>query len=86
MTPDKWGLGQKLAAQCLEKNAAIGGPRCCKRTGRTAIECAAAFSEKEFGVSMPVSRPKCGFSMWNTECIRARCPFFPGKRDAEKEE
>ncbi len=54
MTPEQWAIPQKLAAQCLEKNAEIGGPRCCKRTGRIAIECAAAFSEKEFGVAMPV--------------------------------
>ncbi len=80
MTRDEWAIPQRLAAQCLEKNAEFGGPRCCKRTGRLAIECAAAFSEKEFGVAMPVSRPKCGFSVWNTECIRERCPFFPGQR------
>ena len=82
MTPEQWAIPQKLAAQCLEKNAEIGGPRCCKRTGRIAIECAAAFSEKEFGVAMPVSRPRCGFSPWNTECIRERCPYFGDAREA----
>jgi hypothetical protein len=81
MTPNEWAVPQRLAAQCLEKIAEVGGPRCCKRTGRLAIECAAAFSEKEFGVAMPCSRPNCGFSMWNNECIRGRCPFFPGKKE-----
>ena len=86
MTPEKWGIPQRLAARCLEKNAETGGPRCCKRTGRLAIECAAAFSEKEFGVAMPCSRPPCGFSALNTECIRGRCPFFPGERASAKGE
>lgn len=84
MTPDRWTIPQKLAAQCLEKNTEFGGPRCCKRAGRLAIECAAAFSEKEFGITMPISRPKCGFSVWNTECIHERCPFFPTTRDGEE--
>lgn len=78
----EWGLAQKLAAQCLEANAETGGPRCCKRTGRLAIERAAAFSEKEFGVAMPCSRPRCGFSGQNSECLRDRCPFFAGGEKA----
>ena len=82
MTPDEWAIPQKLAAQCLEKNAAFGGPRCCKRTGRLAIETAAAFSEKEFGVAMPCSRPACGFSPLNSECIGERCPFFGTGKEA----
>ena len=27
MTPEKWGIPQRLAARCLEKNAETGGPR-----------------------------------------------------------
>ncbi len=77
LTPNQWAVPQRLAAQCLEAIAEVGGPRCCKRTGRIAIECAAEFSEKEFGVSMLCSRPKCVYCLWNNECIRDRCPFFP---------
>lgn len=74
---EAWAVSQKLTAACLEANAAIGGPRCCKRTTRLAVEQAAAFSEREFGVAMPVSRPVCAYPAQNHECIRERCPFFP---------
>ncbi len=41
---------------------------------------AAAFSEETFGAAMPCSRPNCGYSLQNTECIRERCPFFPKRK------
>ncbi len=84
MTPRQWAIPQRLTAQCLDALCEVGGPRCCKRTGRIAIACAARFSEAEFGVAMPVSQPKCNYSMWNNECIRERCPFFRGQEEAEK--
>lgn len=73
----QWEIPQRLTAACLEKMADIGGPRCCKRTSRIAIETAADFAEKEFGISMPVSKTSCTYWAWNNECIRQRCPFFP---------
>ena len=79
LTEKQWEVPQRLAASCLEAMAAVGGPRCCKRTSRIAIECAAAFAEKEFGVSMPVSRAACDYWARNNECIRQRCPYFPKK-------
>ena len=82
LTGEKWVVPQRLTAACLEALAEVGGPRCCKRTGRIAIETAAVFSEREFGVAMPCSRPKCRYSMWNAECIKNRCPFFsPGENE-----
>jgi len=83
LTGEQWPIPQRFTSACLEAIAAVGGPRCCKRTSRIAIETAAAFSEKEFGVSMPVSRPPCAYWAWNNECIRQRCPFFPKKKSAE---
>ncbi len=80
LTERQWDIPQRLTAACLEAMTRVGGPRCCKRTSRIAIECAAAFSEREFGVPMPVSRPTCAYWGWNNECIRDRCPFFPKKR------
>ena len=86
LTPNEWAIPQRLTARCLQTITEIGGPRCCKRTGRLAIESAAAFSKEGFGVEMPVSRPGCGFSMWNAECIRGRCPFYAGKTVARQGE
>ena len=80
LSETQWAIPQKLTAECLKAMTEIGGPRCCKRTSRLAVECAAAFSAREFGVFMPVSRPSCAWWAWNNECIRDRCPFFPQKR------
>ena len=82
LTAAEWEIPQRLTAECLQAMVAVGGPRCCKRTGRIAIECAAAYSEKVFGVAMPFSRPRCGFSGKNRECLHERCPFF-GPRGKE---
>ncbi|MBO4330625.1 MAG: hypothetical protein J5827_00965 [Oscillospiraceae bacterium] len=84
LNKEKWAIPQRLSSECLNAIAATGGPRCCKRTSRIAIECAAAFSEKEFGVVMPVSRPSCDYWAWNSECIRQDCPFFPRKKNDDK--
>lgn len=83
LTPEAWAVPQRLTAACLEAMASIGGPRCCKRTSRIALEQAAAFSEREFGVRIPVSRPPCAHWPWNAECIRGRCPFWPGGKEDE---
>ncbi len=71
-----WHLPQQLAAKCLEGIAACGGPRCCKRTSRTAVETAAAFAKAHFGVDMPCARGPCGYFEKNRECILDRCPYY----------
>lgn len=76
LTADEWSIPQRLTARCLDAMTDIGGPRCCKRTGRVAIECAVKFSEKYFGIHMPVSRPACTFSHRNRECLRESCPYY----------
>ena len=80
LTGKEWAVPQRLTAICLDALSEIGGPRCCKRASRIAIECAAAFSAEEFGIPMPVSKPSCAYWAWNSECIRQRCPFFPKKK------
>ena len=34
---DAWPIPQRLVSDCLRAIADVGGPRCCKRTGRLAI-------------------------------------------------
>lgn len=77
LTERQWEIPQRLTVSCLEAIAGIGGPRCCKRTCRIAIEHAAAFSEIEFGISMPITKILCRYWVRNNECIRQRCPYFP---------
>lgn len=78
LAADVWDVPQKLTMKCLEKLVNVGGPRCCKRTGRLCIETAAAFAGERFGVHMPLSRPVCEFSAKNRECLHNGCPYFGG--------
>lgn len=73
---DVWDQPQRMVADSLSRIVETGGPRCCKRTGRQAIEAAAAFAKERYGVEMPLSRPACTYSGLNGECIRTRCPYF----------
>lgn len=79
LAPQEWVLPQEMTRRCLGANVAVGGPRCCKRTGRLAIETAAEFTLEHFGVELPVSRPACEFTAMNRECLKGRCPFYGGK-------
>lgn len=76
LTGDVWDVPQRLTMECLNRMTEIGGPRCCKRTGRLAIEAAAEFVKKRFGVELPLSKPACTYSNRNRECIGTRCPYF----------
>ena len=73
---DVWGAPQVLTARCLEKIAEFGGPRCCKRTSRIAIETCVRFVSERFGIEMPLEGFRCEFSPVNAECIGGRCPYF----------
>lgn len=65
----------RLTSRVLEKIAEIGGPRCCKRNGFTAIETAADFVKERYSVELEKSGFECGFSQSNQQCIGERCPF-----------
>ena len=78
LTGDVWDVPQRLTMECLARMTEVGGPRCCKRTGRMAIETAARFAKARFGIKMPFSRPACTYSGQNTECLQTRCPYYKG--------
>jgi len=86
LTREQWAVPQRLTARCLDVMTGIGGPRCCKRTSRLAIECAADFCEKEFGVRMPATRTACGWYRQNRECIGTDCPYFPKAEETPQTE
>ena len=81
LAAEPWAAAQRLVSDCLARIAAVGGPRCCKRTGRLSIEAAADFARRELGVDMPASRPRCEYPAKNRECIGRRCPFFSPNGD-----
>lgn len=80
MTIESWAEAQRLTSRILGKLADVGGPRCCKRTGFTAILEAAAFAEEMRGVKMELpEKVVCHYFDRNKECRKKDCPFFPSK-------
>lgn len=82
---EEWGLCQRLTSNILGKLADIGGPRCCKRTGFTALLESIDYIAETQGVRM--QRPEnivCSFHRNNPECIKMECPYFPGHFSADE--
>ena len=80
MTRDPWAQTQRLTSRILGKLADLGGPRCCKRTGFTAILEGVAFAKEMHGVEMETpEKVTCAFYARNAECLKEGCPYFPSK-------
>lgn len=77
LNKEEWATPQRLTAACLERLTEVGGPRCCKRTGRLAIETAVAFTKENFGITIPIHNEPCEHYALNAECLKANCPYFP---------
>ena len=75
-----WGLSNRMTSKALGKIGEIGGPRCCKRDSYLAIMAAVQFTQEELGVAMETQTVHCTRSDMNSQCIRARCPFYSGKQ------
>jgi len=82
LNAEVWSVPQILTSRCLEEIAKVGGPRCCKRTSRIAIETAAQFTGERFGVQMPTADNQCDFYAYNKECLHGRCPYYGGHGNA----
>ena len=81
MTRDPWAQTQRLTSRILGKLADLGGPRCCKRTGFTAILEGVAFAKEMHGVEMETpEKVTCAFYARNAECLKEGCPYFPSKK------
>ncbi len=53
-------------------------PRCCKRSGRRALEAAVEFLREKLGIVLEKHQAiRCNYSKRNRECIKEECPFFP---------
>lgn len=68
----------RLTSRILAREAELGGPRCCKRNGFTAILTAVEFVRETYGVELQTSEVRCAFHEKNAQCIGARCPYYPG--------
>lgn len=73
-----WAQCQALTSDVLGKLADMGGPRCCKRNGYTAVLTAIDHIEMDLGVSLEKpDQITCQFFPNNKECLRTSCPYFP---------
>lgn len=55
-----------------------GGPRCCKRASRQALEAAIYFLDTKMGITLTqADKVKCRYIDRNRECIREACSYFP---------
>ena len=81
MKQEPWAQCQRLTSLILGRLADLGGPRCCKRTGYTAVLTSIDYIAEVMGVHM--EKPEsvtCSFFSRNEECLHARCPYFPSKK------
>lgn len=81
---EAWPFPIELAGECLRAIAQVGGPRCCKRTGRLSITTAAEKTAEWLGVEMPLGKVECRHCAQNRECIGTACPYFPTADTAER--
>ncbi|NYE56439.1 DUF5714 domain-containing protein [Carboxydothermus ferrireducens] len=78
LSRERWGDANRATGKILEKIGAIGGPRCCKRTSYLSLINGAKILEQLTGIKFPLTTPKCMFSRRNKECLKEKCPFYPG--------
>jgi len=65
----------RLTSAVLGRIAELGGPRCCKRNGFTAIDTAVDFVRERYGTDLEKSDFICDYSGMNQQCIGKNCPF-----------
>ena len=75
---EQWADCQRLTSTILGHLADQGGPRCCKRTGFTAVLDATDFLNERYNAHMvKPDKVLCGFFPGNAQCIKERCPYHP---------
>ncbi len=78
---EEWGQCQRLTSTILGHLADQGGPRCCKRTGFTAVLDATDFLNDHYNIHMEKpQKVTCTFCAGNAQCLRQECPYFPARQ------
>lgn len=83
LAKEVWRLPNQMTSQALAAIAGHGGPRCCKRDTRLALEAAVDFAARHLGVLMPLKPGLCSRSHLNAQCLGSACPFHPVIRPAQ---
>lgn len=76
---EPWALANAATARALSVLAAVGGPRCCKRTTSLVLLATMRFAREKLGVRLDGRGGACEVSDRNAECLEDRCPFY-GRR------
>jgi hypothetical protein len=54
-----------------------GGPRCCKRASRKALEAAVEFLKQRMDIKLSINKQiKCQYAARNRECVKEACPYY----------
>lgn len=73
------GNAQAAAGLALIELSKFGGPRCCQRESFTTIY--SFINNTEFFNGIEITEHVCRQFSKNKECIRKRCPYFPGRKN-----
>lgn len=77
LTDREWKASNMITARCLGKIANAGGPRCCKRNSRIAIDTAIDFVSRHLEIEFKQTESSCRHSGMNAECLFSECGFYP---------
>jgi len=73
---DEWSEANHIISESLKRVAASPGPRCCKRDTYLTILASIDFLKEKYSLELPISNPKCTFSLRNKNCGREECEFY----------
>ena len=73
-----WGEHMKFTSEAISELGRINGPRCCKRDAMIAFKNGIEYINAHYDVTLEFEAQECEFSDQNKQCLREKCPFFPG--------
>ena len=70
-----WGNHMQFTSTAIGELGTINGPRCCKRDAMIAFKNGIDYVNAHYGVTLQYEQMQCGFTDFNEQCIKERCPF-----------
>lgn len=75
-TDGTWGNHMQFTSKAIGELGTINGPRCCKRDAMIAFKNGIDYVNAHYGVILQYEQMQCGFTDFNEQCIKERCPFY----------
>ena len=66
----------QFTSKAIGELGTINGPRCCKRDAMIAFKNGIDYVNAHYGVTLQYEQMQCGFTDFNEQCIKERCPFI----------